>query len=241
MKRVLWVGVLAGFFFSFTFTAFAWHWGSKTATKPKTTTAPAEAKAAPEEAKAASAVSEKADTAKEEVASAKAEPSESKTGVEPAEEKAAPAPAQPAVSDAELAKQRALKDKKRKALNNNQWEISVIPMTGKGEKTQDVLVFTGEKFSSQEYVKKGYTPSNYTLSLAADGGAVVESMQSNEGGGILFWRIELDSELAGCRGVLSNQLVENKTEDYSFVSTAKKPVTEKPVIEKPVAEKPATK
>jgi len=134
------------------------------------------------------------------------------------------APVRSAVDQKALARKRALKDKKRKAIDGNRWEISMMAMSGKGEKMMDVLIFEDNKFSSRDYAGKGYAPSNYTVSLTDDGRAVVETMQSDDVMGICFWRVEFDDQLAGFNGVLSRQISENKTDDYSFKSSAKNPI-----------------
>ncbi len=201
MRRVLMGGILAaGFVLCVVSASYAW-WGKK-------------AKEAPASTKEVARVE----------ASVRAEEAVPAAPAEEIKEEERPAPVPPAVSTEDLAKKRAQKEKKRKAIDGNQWEVTVIPMSGKGEKTLDTLVFSDNKFFSQVYEKKGYAPSNYTVSLTDEGRPVVETMQSEEKMGILFWRVEFDENLAGCRGVISHQVSENKTEDYSFVSTGKKPV-----------------
>lgn len=216
MKRVVMMGVLAAGFVLYVISpAHAWPWSKKKVEeKPKAAEEVAEAPAA--------ANVEEAAMAEAPEAGAPVKPAEEAGEVK--EEARPAAPPQPPIDPKELERKRILKEKRRKAIDGNQWEISVIPMTGKGEKTLDVLLFDANKFSSQEYGKKGYAPSNYTVSIADDGTTVVETMQSDEKMGILFWRIEFDQDHAGCRGVISRQISENVTDDYSFVSTAKKPI-----------------
>jgi hypothetical protein len=137
-------------------------------------------------------------------------------------------------------KQRALRAKKRTEVNNNQWEIDVMALDGKGAKQKDLLIFKDNKFCSDNFSKSGFGPSNYTLSILDDGSVVVETMQSADKEGILFWRVELDPQLVACKGILSRQLGENKTEDYSFISVGKKPVMNTPPpVEAPKVEAPA--
>ncbi len=216
MKRILMTAIWAAvFFLGVVSVSDAW-WGKKAKGTPE---GAADVKEAVQAEAPAPAKAEKAQVAEAPEAKAPVEPVEEVKE----EEKPAPSPP-PSVDRKEMDKKRAMKDKRRKAVDGNQWEISVISMTGKGEKTPDALVFAENKFSSQEYEKKGYAPSNYTVSITDEGKTVVETMQSDEEMGILFWRVEFDEDLAGCRGVISRQISENKTDDYSFVSTAKKPV-----------------
>lgn len=135
-------------------------------------------------------------------------------------------------SQKELDKMRAQRDKKRGELNNFQWNVDVTPISGKGEKRKDALVFLENKFTSDEFSKIGFQPSNYTLTIQDGGMVVVETMQTEEKEGAIFWRIEFDAALANCRGVYSRQLAGGKGEDYSFVSTAKKPAVSKPAVPK---------
>jgi len=212
MRRVLAVSVLGmGLILCAVSCACAWPWGGKAETKTKQAAAPAEAPAPP------AAVQAQGDRP---AAEAPAPPVQEEEEVQ-----APPAPAAPVLSEAELAKMRAQKNKKREAVDGNRWDVAVVPLTGKGEKTADALIFADNKFYSEEYQKKGYAASNYTLSLADDGRVVVETMQSGEKMGIVFWRVEFDDKLTECRGVISCQLSGNKTEDYSFVSTAKRPMS----------------
>jgi len=214
MRRIAVVGIwVAAFVLYGIVEAHAWPWGRKAQEEAKSPEAIAEVQApAPAPAKTEEAPQPQAEAPK-------APAPEVKEEAKPA------APAPPSVDRKKLDKARAMKDRRRKAVDGNQWDVSVIAMSGKGEKAPDVLVFKENKFSSREYEKIGYPPSNYTVSITDDGNTVVETMQSNDELGILFWRVEFDKDLAGCRGVISRQISENKTEDYSFVSTAKKPAS----------------
>lgn len=163
------------------------------------------------------------------------------------EKKKTPAPAEPAAAQGQVQQPQAtapqpaakpakpkkdstdkLLETKRKSLNNTQWDIDAVPLSGKGPKQPDVLVFRENKFSSEYFTKSGFGASNYTLSVLEDGVAVFETMQTSEKEGIVFWRGECDAAMASCKGVLSRQLPNNKTEDYSFATTSKKPVLSTP-------------
>jgi hypothetical protein len=150
---------------------------------------------------------------------------------------AAAVQASPKTTDIE--KQRALREKKKAALNSHEWEVEVIAMSGKGVKQSDILVFSESKFFSEVFSKLGFEPTNYTVTAQDDGATVVESMQSADKEGIVFWRIEFDKDLAGCKGIYSRQLSQNKTEDYSFTSLSKKPYVHVAKSEAPAADKKA--
>ena len=136
----------------------------------------------------------------------------------------APIAVVPAAKKADAEKTKGLRDKKKSDLNNTQWEIEVMALSGKGAKQNDTLVFKENKFSSAEFLKTGFKESNYTLSVLDGGMVVVETMQTSEKDGSIFWRVEFDASLSTCKGVMSRQLSGNKTEDYSFVSVVKKPI-----------------
>jgi hypothetical protein len=148
------------------------------------------------------------------------------------------APAQQAskMSQKDIDKMRAQRDKKRAELNNLQWDVDVTAINGKGEKKKDYLIFQDNKFSSDEATKSGFQPSNYTLTIQDSGAVVLETMQMAEKEGAIFWRVEFDNTLNTCHGVFSRQSANGKGEDYSFASTAKKPVVAKVVVP-PVEEK----
>ncbi|MEK7849672.1 MAG: hypothetical protein AAB213_02470 [Candidatus Omnitrophota bacterium] len=130
----------------------------------------------------------------------------------------------PEVKKADVEKTKSLREKKKSELNNTEWEIEAMALSGKGAKQSDILVFKDNKFSSEEFLKTGFKESNYTLSVLDSGMVVVETMQTSEKEGAIFWRAEFDASLTACKGVMSRQLSGNKTEDYSFASVAKKPI-----------------
>ncbi len=130
----------------------------------------------------------------------------------------------PKPSKVNLNKEKLLREKKKSALNNSQWDIEVVALNGRGPKQKDILVFRDNKFSSENYLKQGFKDSNYTLTLLENDMAVVETMQTADKGGIIFWRIEFNTEVTVCKGVLSRQVTNVKTEDYSFVSIAKEAI-----------------
>lgn len=118
-------------------------------------------------------------------------------------------------------KERALREKKKGALNNTQWEVEVSALSGQGTKQKDILIFYDNRFSSDVFLKKSFKASNYTMTLQEDGAAIVETMQSSEKEGVVFWRLEFDPNMVSCKGILSRQLADSKSEDFSFVSISR--------------------
>jgi hypothetical protein len=123
---------------------------------------------------------------------------------------------------------RKLMEKKRNELNNTEWQIELAPMSGKGNKEGETVVFKNNQVSLVGYGKRGFPTTNYTLTVQDDGSAVWETMQTSEKSGIAFLRGEIDAAIQNMRGVLSHRIDEATAEDYSFVSTSKKSISPAP-------------
>jgi hypothetical protein len=166
-------------------------------------------------------------------------------------QEAAPAPAQPAATDkakaakeapskseaaaaqseaeavkAFLAKQEIVK-KKMVLLNNTEWQIEMTPLSGKGKKEIDTVTFKNNQVVLSGFSKKGFGPTNLTLTVQEDGSVVWETMQTSEKNGMCFWRGELDKTMMTMRGVASHKIDDKNKMDYSFASTARKVLTDK--------------
>jgi len=158
---------------------------------------------------------------------------------EPAVEKPAPVPEKqvkpaPVPDKKKIDKEKAMRDRVRVSLNNTMWDIELTPTSGKGKKMEDTLFFRDNKFGSVEVLKQGFRDSNYTLTVFENGISVLETMQSGDSG-VIFWRVEFDAAISSCKGVLSRQLSDVKSEDFSFTSIKKRP------YQPPVAEVAAPK
>ena len=143
---------------------------------------------------------------------------------ESAQKPAAPAPKMDKATLESLNAKRLLSDKKKAALNNTEWELSMTPMSGKGNKEEDTLVFANNQISFPGYAKRGFPKTNYTLTVQDNGSVVWETMQTSEKSGTTFWRGELDAEMQTMRGVLSHQQADGASKDFSFASTSKKAI-----------------
>jgi hypothetical protein len=55
-------------------------------------------------------------------------------------------------------------------LNGTEWAIEMTSFTKKGEKkvNEDTLIFKNKQFISKAYDKKGYEPTNYSLTVSVD-------------------------------------------------------------------------
>ena len=115
---------------------------------------------------------------------------------------------------------RELVERKRKEIDNRQWSIRLVPLSGKGKQSVDTVVFEDGTVEFKEFGKKGFPATNFSLKIQEDNVAVWETMQTSEKSGVAFWRGEISPDLETMRGVLSHKIDEKTKEDYSFVSVA---------------------
>ncbi len=113
------------------------------------------------------------------------------------------------------------RDKKRKQINNTQWNITLNLMGVKGKSREDVLIFEDNRFYAEKTSKEGFNATNYTISPQDNGITVWETMQTAEEGRINFWRGEIAEDMKSMRGIVSKQLPDGTTENYSFLSQSK--------------------
>lgn len=122
----------------------------------------------------------------------------------------------------ELKVKRAEVEKKRRELNNTEWQIELTPLSGKGKKESEDIVFKDNQITILGFAKKGFPTTNYTLTIQEDSMIVWETMQTSKESGIAFWRGEMDKGMQNIRGILSHQIDEKTKQDYSFVSINRK-------------------
>ena len=112
-------------------------------------------------------------------------------------------------------------EEKKKELNGSEWSVE-LNSAGKSE-GQDVLTFQNGMFKSKMLSDKGFPATNYTITVPdGDQMAIWETMQTHPKGNVAFVRGEWKEGVM--RGVISEQLEENKSRDYNFSSAAKKEV-----------------
>lgn len=126
---------------------------------------------------------------------------------------------------------------KKKEINGGEWQVTLKSMSGKGAMDgSDVLTFQNNVFRSQSASKLGFTPTNYTLTVSEfeEGPTVWETMQTGGKGEVMFWRGEWLGK--NMTGVITRQLEEGKTEEYSFSSSSMKEIPETSESEEPAQE-----
>ena len=131
--------------------------------------------------------------------------------VAPKSQAAAPSAAsQPA--DDKAAKKAAAETR----LKDTQWAITLSSMDGEPSKKPltDTLSFKAGTIASERLTSDGYPTTHYTLTIQDNGVPVWETMQSQEGKGVAFWRGELHGDTI--RGILSEHPDKGKVKDYSF-------------------------
>lgn len=115
-------------------------------------------------------------------------------------------------------------EEKKAELNGTQWEVQITTKVTKTSMPKtDTLIFQDGKFRSEALSKKGFSPTNYTLTLQEGGPTVWETMQtgSDKKEGVAFVRGEWKGNVMS--GVIVRQL-ETGNEDYYFSNTGKKKI-----------------
>ena len=114
-------------------------------------------------------------------------------------------------------REKAMREAKAaEALSNTVWSAEFSPLSGEKPKkpVKDTLTFQGSKVSSESLSRDGYTPTNYTVTVPDESTVIWETMQTKEGGGVVFWRGERQQD--SMRGILSKHPEKGAAVDYSF-------------------------
>ena len=100
---------------------------------------------------------------------------------------------------------------KRKDLNGSRWEVSFLSSSDpKLKGKEDVFVFQDGVFSSEAFVKRGFTPTNYSITVPMDDKSetgVWETMQAGKDG-LIFIRGEWTKD--SMSGDITEQLQDGK-------------------------------
>ena len=130
--------------------------------------------------------------------------------------------------EAKQAEMRKKLEEKKAEINGSEWHVQVkqqakVPGAKPVFGNEDVLTFQNGQFHSKSTEDFGYTPTNYTLTIQQQGPTVWETMQTSGKGEITFWRGEWTGEVM--TGVMTRQVEEGKTEEYSFSTTSTKRIS----------------
>ena len=133
-------------------------------------------------------------------------------------------------------------------LDGTEWVVEFVSKNKKGEKVieKDTLMFKEEKFISKIYDKKGYDPTNYSLTVSEDDVTGYGTMQIKDKE-TSFWKGEVrGEEIIGSLHV-QYPSGDNKTRYYTGTlldGELKRKTEPKSVVQKPVqppASRPAVK
>ncbi len=118
-------------------------------------------------------------------------------------------------------------EKKKVDLNGTEWKVTLTPADHKEKAEEDVLTFQNGQVVSKNFLERGFTATNYTISIpeGSDIG-VWETMQtsSNSKEGVIFIRGEWKDDQM--RGIVSQQVEGGKSsKDYNFKTTSKAKVS----------------
>ena len=127
--------------------------------------------------------------------------------------------AKKADEEVKMAERRKRLEEMKAELNGSEWRIQVkqqvkVPGAKPAFGTEDTLTFQNGQFRSKSTEELGYTPTNYTLTVQDKGPSIWETMQTSSEGEITFWRGEWIEKVMS--GVMTRQVEEGKTEEYSF-------------------------
>lgn len=208
MKKVFLAAMILTFIGMYSLKAEAFPFGKKKAAPATNTTA---------KEKVSEVAAQQAPVAPE--AAPQAEAPQAAT---PAPQAATPAPQMSKAQLDVLEARRKVMDKKRSELNNTEWQIEILGVSGKEKKEKGTLTFKNNRISVSNFGKFEFPATNYSITVQKDGLTIWETMQVSETAGTAFWRGEIDSDMKNMKGSLSHHIDENTTNDYSFASTGKK-------------------
>ena len=144
-----------------------------------------------------------------------------------AEETAPKASAESAADKEEAAKKRAeirkAQQEKQKELNGTQWDVRLESKDPKAKLKEDVLSFQNNQFKSKNNTERGFTPTNYTITVPEGGeSAVFETMQTGPKSEVIFVRGEWKKD--SMTGAISEQMEAGQNVEYWFSTKGKKAV-----------------
>lgn len=108
-------------------------------------------------------------------------------------------------------------DNARKTLALKDWLVSLSALEdNKSMGSMDILAFSKDKFNSKTLSYKGFSASDFTVTVADNGTVDWETVQTAKNGDMAVWKGQLQAELM--RGILSLYTTEGKIEDFYFTN-----------------------
>ena len=117
-------------------------------------------------------------------------------------------------------------------LDGTEWTIKITSVSKKGVKkvNEDTLIFKDKKFISKEYDKKGYTPTNYSLTISDDDVTGFGTMQIKDKE-TAFWRGSINGK--EIKGSIHVQFPSGDNITYSYAGQLSKGVLKRKSNPKP--------
>ena len=129
-----------------------------------------------------------------------------------------------AEEEKKLAEKRKKIEERKKEINGSEWKVVLKPQDKKQKEIEDVITFQNDQISSKNLSKRGFSSTNYTISLPDDSDtAVWETMKTGKEG-VAFLRGEWNKDMM--TGSISERLDEGKTTlEYYFTSAGREGVS----------------
>ncbi len=140
------------------------------------------------------------------------------------EEVSKPAPEMSAADKEKLKVLRGRIDKAREELNGSSWQVSYKTNAPGAKIQKDIFTFQDSVFKSDLFLERGFTSTNYTVSMAAENSdkGIYETMLSSKEG-VVFLRGEWEKD--NMSGRITEQLDGGKKIlDYAFTTSARKAI-----------------
>ena len=121
--------------------------------------------------------------------------------------------------EAQIQSARELAKMKKEELNGSRWEVEMKSQDPKVKDRKDVFTFQNNQVSSKVLSKRGFGPTNYTVSAKKNSDlAVWETMQTAKEG-VVFIRGQWTAE--GMEGNLTEKLDDGETDIRYYFTSAK--------------------
>ncbi len=123
---------------------------------------------------------------------------------------------------------RKKQQEKQRELNGSEWTLKLESHDPKAKLKEDTFSFQNNQFRSKNNTERGFTPTNYTITVPEGGdNAIFETMQTGPKGEVIFVRGDWAKD--SMSGAISEQMEIGKvTAEYWF--TTSKKISVKPTL-----------
>ncbi len=108
---------------------------------------------------------------------------------------------------------------KKEELNGTKWEVNLHSNDPKAKYKKDTLTFQNNQVRSSNNADRGFSPTNYTVSMPSQDPEVAlwETMQTGPDGFVIFMRGEWKKDMMN--GSITEQLEGGKNQEYNFTTS----------------------